>query len=145
MGDNVTMAIYYGLLTYNTYWPEWSSSKAAAEPLVLIKDMSIWEPMTFYTGTTRGFFATLDCEQATILDIHFTDKENYLVNTTYESPSCTVEIDSTLLDLGWRPVNPTPERSFFGDTRIVRCQDGSRRLLASVTLANKDMELVRSR
>ncbi|KAK8080984.1 hypothetical protein PG997_008802 [Apiospora hydei] len=146
--DNVSSTVYYGIWAQKLPWPDWTFENVTLEPL-LAPETDGTRRAKSYTGTTRGFFPALECEEARIDgDPQMTSKYTYTANMMFNAPSCSVELNLPLLDSTqvslWKSIGRNPERSFVGTSQFVTCPDQTRRYFAAVTLVDSNMKLLRS-
>ncbi|KAK8060737.1 hypothetical protein PG996_010667 [Apiospora saccharicola] len=140
--------IYHGVWAQKLSWPDWTSSNITLEPISPPETTGVLSSFTSYSGITRGFFPDMDCEEASIDGgIRISKSSDYMANITFKAPSCSVQVNLPLLDStqvfksGFHSKNP--DRSFVGKSQFVACPDQSRRYLATVTLVDSSMKLLR--
>ncbi|KAK7955821.1 uncharacterized protein PG986_005043 [Apiospora aurea] len=146
--DNVSSTVYYGVWAQKLPWPDWTFENATLEPL-LAPETDGTRRAKSYTGTTRGFFPALECDEARIDgDPRMTSQYTYTANITFNAPSCSAELNLPLLDSTqvalWKGIGKPPERSFVGTSQFVTCPDQTQRYFAAITLVDSSMKLLRS-
>lgn len=150
MTDTAIATIYHGVWAQKLSWPDWTLSNTTLEPINPPETAGALSSFTSYSGTTRGFFPNIECEEASIDGgVRVTNNLDYTSNITFKAPSCSVEVGLPLLDstkvLGSGTRRKNPDRSFVGTSQFVTCPDQTRRYLGTVTLVDSSLKLLRYR
>ncbi|KAK7926717.1 hypothetical protein PG985_003715 [Apiospora marii] len=146
INDYASGTIYYGIQAMNLPWPAWTFGNVTLEQLSPDESTGAWSSTSF-NGTTRGFFPSLECEEASVLITNTTDPRDELTlaetaNITFRAPSCEYYYDVySLVNI----LDEIEDKNYGGSFRSILCPDQTPRYLASVVLVDRDLKLLSSR
>ncbi|KAI0149172.1 hypothetical protein BJ166DRAFT_58101 [Pestalotiopsis sp. NC0098] len=136
--DNTTAALYANIATGGLPWPDFATENAAFEHFTP-QNGHLVSNISSYSGIVRGFFPTLDCEEARV-ERAYGSSATRSVNFTFASDSCRVVLQLPLIN----DLNTTASKNYMGTNRIISCPDDTKRMLSVVTVGSEKMGLLNS-